>query len=154
LFIQIYSFSVKSKGEKKIFASLSDEIKNAASRGVDVKIILPDWAMKKDAVKFIKDLSEVKNIQIKISSIPEYSGGFIPYSRVEHCKYFISDDNISFISTSNWEYDYFYNSRNASVVINNNKVNSDLYEVFMRDWNGPYTGLVDVNKDYKPPKRN
>jgi phospholipase D3/4 len=154
LFIQIYSFSVKSKGEKKIFASLSDEIKNAASRGVDVKIILPDWAMKKDAVKFIKNLSEVKNIQIKISSIPEYSGGFIPYSRVEHCKYFISDDNISFVSTSNWEYDYFYNSRNASVVINNTKVNSDLYEVFMRDWNGPYTELVDVNKDYKPPKRN
>jgi len=115
---------------------------------------MPDWATGKSSINFIKELSQINNVQIKISSIPEFSGGFIPYARVEHCKYFISDNNISFISTSNWEYDYFYNSRNASIIIKNKTANSDIGEVFLRDWNGPYTEFIDINKDYKPPKRN
>jgi len=154
LYIQIYSFSDKIRGEKEKFDSFVNAIKKAAGRGVDVKIIMPDWATGKSSINFIKDLSQINNVQIKISSIPEFSGGFIPYARVEHCKYFISDNNISFISTSNWEYDYFYNSRNASVIIKNKTVNSDLEEIFLRDWNGPYTEFIDINKDYKPPKRN
>jgi len=154
LFIQIYSFLEKGENSNKKFTSFSKAIKAAAKRGVDVRLILPDWAMKKDAVTFLKDMSLVKNVQIKISTIPQYSGGYIPYARVEHCKYFISDNNTSFISTSNWEYDYFYESRNASVVIKNKTVNSELEDVFMRDWNGPYTETIDIDKEYKPPKRN
>jgi phosphatidylserine/phosphatidylglycerophosphate/cardiolipin synthase-like enzyme len=154
LYIQIYSFSDKGgKGDDK-FNSFEKAIKAAAKRGVDIRLILPDWAMKKSAVEFLKNLSLVKNVQIKISTIPEYSGGFISYARVEHCKYFISDNKTSFVSTSNWEYNYFYESRNASLVIKNKKVNSELEEVFMRDWSGPYTELIDLNKDYKPSKRN
>ncbi len=153
LFIQIYSFLDKA-GKDKIFDSFVKAIRKAAKRGADVRIIIPDWAMRRDAVIFLKELSQIPNIQIKISTIPLYSGGFIPYARVEHCKYFISDFKTSFVSTSNWEYDYFYESRNASLVIKNKKVNSELEEVFLRDWNGPYTELIDLNKDYKPPKRN
>jgi len=153
LYIQIYSFLDKAGKDKK-FDSFVKAIKNAANRGVDVRIIIPDWAMKKDAVIFLRELSQTSNVQIKISTIPLYSGGFIPYARVEHCKYFISDYKTSFVSTANWEYDYFYESRNASLVIKNKKVNSELEEVFLRDWTGPYTELIDMNKDYKPPKRN
>jgi phosphatidylserine/phosphatidylglycerophosphate/cardiolipin synthase-like enzyme len=151
--IQIYSYS--TKGEKSSeFDKIDKALRKAAKRGVKIKIIFPDWATGKKSIDVIKNLSQVKNIKIKISSIPQYSGGFIPYSRVEHCKYFISDNNYSFISTSNWEDDYFYKSRNASVIIKNGKVNSELKKVFNSDWNGPLTEPIDVSKDYKPPKRN
>jgi phospholipase D3/4 len=136
------------------FDAIDKALRKAAKRGVKIKIIMPDWAMGKNSVKAIKELSQVKNVKIKISSIPEYSDGFIPYSRVEHCKYFLADNNISFISTSNWEDNYFYKSRNASLTIKNKKVNSDLLKVFNADWIGPLTEPVDIDRDYKTPKRN
>ena len=154
LLIQMYSYSPKAKNEKKYYDTLDNALRNAASKDVKIKIIFSDWAIKDAVTEFIKDLSTVKNIQIKFSSIPEYSGGFIPYSRVEHCKYFTSDNKISWISTSNWEWSYFNNCRNATLIIDNVKINSELSEVFWRDWNGPYTEIVDVNKKYLPVKRN
>ncbi len=154
LHIQMYSYSPKAKNENNYYDKIDLAIREAASRNVKIKIIFSDWAIRDPATDFIKDLSKVDNIQIKFSSIPEYSGGFIPYSRVEHCKYFTVDNTISWISTSNWEWGYFYNCRNATLIIENKKVNSDLSEVFFRDWNGPYTSNVDVNKEYKSVKRN
>lgn len=154
LHIQMYSYSPKAKNEKNYYDKIDNALREAASRGVKIKIIFSDWAIRDPATDFIKDLSKVDNIQIKFSSIPEYSGGFIPYSRVEHCKYFTSDNIISWISTSNWEWGYFYNSRNATLIIENKKINSELNDVFFRDWNGPYTSNVDVNKEYKSVKRN
>lgn len=154
LLIQMYSYSPKAKNEKNYYDKIDIALRNAASRNVKIKIIFSDWAIRDPATDFIKDLSKVNNIQIKFSSIPEFSGGFIPYSRVEHCKYFICDNNISWISTSNWEWGYFNNCRNATLIIENEKVNSLLSEVFYRSWNSPYSGFVDVNKEYKSVKRN
>jgi len=154
LLIQIYSYSPKAKNEKNYYDAIDNALRDAASRGVQIKIIFSDWAIRETAIDFIKDLSTVPNIEIKFSTIPQYSGGFIPYSRVEHCKYFVSDNKLSWISTSNWEWGYFYNSRNATLIINNKKINSILAEVFYKDWNGPYTSPVDINKKYEPVKRN
>lgn len=154
LLISMYSYSPKAKNWKNNYDTLDNALRNAANRGVRIKIIFADWAIRDGATEFIKSLSLVPNIEIKFSSIPQYSGGFIPYSRVEHCKYFTADNNISWISTSNWEWGYFYNSRNATLIIENEKFNSELSEIFYRDWNGPYTSLVDVNKKYESVKRN
>ncbi len=93
-------------------------------------------------------------IEIKFSTIPQYSGGYIPYARVQHCKFFISDDEMSWVSTANLEQDYFYESRNASLVLKNEKINSALYTVFERVWNSPYAVKVDAEKEYKAVKRN
>lgn len=152
LLIQMYSYSLKAKEGR--FDAIDNALRDAASRGVDIKIILSDWAIRESAIDFIKDLSTVKNIQIKFSTIPQFSGGFIPYSRVEHCKYFTSDEDISWISTSNWESGYFRNSRNATLIVENKKVNEELSKIFYDDWNGPYTIPVDVNKKYEAVKRN
>jgi phosphatidylserine/phosphatidylglycerophosphate/cardiolipin synthase-like enzyme len=95
----------------------------------------------------------VPNIEIKFSNIPEYSGGFIPYSRVQHCKYFIADSDISWVSTSNWERGYFYESRNATMIIQSKKVNSALEEVFSRVWNSTLVEKVETDKIYQSVKR-
>lgn len=153
LLIQIYSFSPSTKTEGFSYLRIDSLLRNAASNGVKIKMIIPDWALREKSTDFLKELSKVNNIEIKIISIPEYSGGFIPYSRVDHCKYFVSDNEISWISTSNWELSYFQNSRNATLIIENNKVNKELESVFYRCWDSPYTAVIDVNKVYEPVKR-
>jgi phosphatidylserine/phosphatidylglycerophosphate/cardiolipin synthase-like enzyme len=72
---------------------------------------------------------------------------------VDHSKYFVCDNNISWISTTNWERNYFYNSRNVSFVIKTSEVNRKLSEVFEISWESPYTSYVDVNKQYEEVKR-
>lgn len=153
LFIQIYSYSPKVKNESSYF-KIDSALRSAAEKGVEIRIIFPDWAIKESSIDFIKDLSLVKNIKIKIISIPQHSSGFIPYSRVDHSKYFIADNNISWISTTNWEWSYFNNSRNATLIIDNNKVNDELSKVFDMVWESPYSNFVDVGKKYEPVKRN
>ncbi len=154
LFINYYSYSTKGTNKKTQYLKIDNEIRKAAGRGVEVKIVFSDWAIKKDAIEQIKDLSQVKGIEIKFSTIPQHSSGFIPYSRVQHCKVIIADDDMSWISTSNLERDYFFESRNATLIIESEKVNEELEKVFMRVWNSNYVDKVDINKEYKPVKRN
>lgn len=154
LYINYYSYSTKGTNKKTQYLKIDNEIRKAAGRGVEVKIVFSDWAIKKDAIEQIKDLSQVKGVEIKFSTIPQHSSGFIPYSRVQHCKVMIADDDMSWISTSNLERDYFFESRNATLIIESEKVNEELEKVFMRVWNSNYVDKVDINKEYKPVKRN
>ena len=98
-------------------------------------------------------LSVVPNIAVKIISYPLHSGGFIPYARVDHCKYFTVDSDVSWVGTSNWERSYFFNSRNISLIMKNNGINSELNKVFEISWNSPYAEPVDVNRIYEEVKR-
>lgn len=154
LFIQMYSYSPKANNENKFYDRIDQALRDAASRKVDIRIIFSDWSIREGATEFIKSLSQVDNIKIKFSSVPEYSSGFIPYSRVEHCKYFVSDDNVSWISSANWEWSYFNNCRNVTLIIDNSELNKDLMGVFFRSWNSSFVNDVDINKEYKPVKRN
>jgi len=153
LWVQMYSYSPKASKDEGFYDKIDNVLREAAARGVKIKMILSDWAIKESATEFIQDLSTVKNISIKFSTIPQYSGGFIPYSRVEHCKFFVADNNISWISTSNWEWGYFHSSRNATFIVKNKKVNLELSKVFARDWKGPYAKTVDPLEKYKPVKK-
>lgn len=154
LLIQMYSYSPKTRSKEIKYDKIDYALRSAASRGVKVKIIFSDWAIRDEATDFIKSLSTEKNIEIKFSSIPEYSTGFIPYSRVEHCKYFISDNSISWISSSNWEWSYFNNSRNATIVTDNIKINEELEKVFYRSWDSNFTEKIDIDRKYESVKRN
>ena len=153
LYINYFSYSTKGKSKDSPYTTIDDELRRAAARGVDVKIIFSDWAIKKDAIEQIKELSKVKGIEVKLSTIPQYSGGFIPYSRVQHCKMMIGGDKYSWISTANFERGYFHESRNATLIIESKKVNEELEKVFMRVWNSSYAEKVDINKEYKSVKR-
>jgi len=149
LHIQMYAYNTKDE-----FTQIDNAIRDAAARGVKVKIIFGNWAIRKGATEVIQSLSQVENIEVKFSSIPEHSSGFIPYARVEHCKYFIADNNISWVSSANWEKGYFYGSRNTTLVIKNRGVNKALKKVFMADWDSYYVALVDPGRTYESVKRN
>jgi len=76
-------------------------------------LFFPTGLLKAAQKKTIKSLSLAPGLELRISSIPVYSGGFIPYARTEHCKYMVVDGETSWIGTGNWEESYFRNCRDA-----------------------------------------
>jgi phosphatidylserine/phosphatidylglycerophosphate/cardiolipin synthase-like enzyme len=150
---QVMTYSLKDYGDKEKWRGLDNAFRAAAKRGVTVRLVFADWSMGGKADPDIKELSSVKNITVKISSLPRYSGGFVPFSRVEHWKYLIADDKYGFISTSNWSRNYFYDTRGAAVVVKGASAIEALNDVFYKVWNGPYVKIVDPLADYSPVKK-
>lgn len=149
VFGQVMTYSDKGK-----FNELEKAFVAAAERGVKVRLIFSDWALgpKKDSA--IRKLAGHENIEIKISSIPEFSGGFIPFSRVEHLKYISVDGSSLLVSSSNWGRDYFYQTRGASVIISGASAGAIASDIFERGWNSPYVYVFDPSVEYEAKKRS
>lgn len=144
-----YKTSLKSGG----YYVLDSALVKAAGRGVKVKLIVSDWSIGEFALGDLKRLAEIPNIEVKYSSIPEWSGGHIPYARVEHLKIAVSDENMCWIGTANAEKSYFRNTRNVGIMVQNQKLASEVKYIFMKGWNGPYTHDIEPGKDYTPRKK-
>ena len=150
---QVMTYSLKDYGDKEKWRKLDNAFREAAKRGVSVRLVFADWAMGGKADSDIKALAGVKNITVKISSLPRHSGGFVPFSRVEHCKYLVADDKYGFIGTSNWSRSYFYDTRGAAVIVEGASVIETLNDIFHKAWAGPYVKVVDPLNDYPPVKK-
>ncbi len=101
---------------------------------------------------FVLSLAAVPGIDIRFSNIPEWSGGFIPYARVEHPKYMIADDNVCWIGTSNWTRGGFFQSRNVSLFFYGKGIAAEAGAFFDGSWNSKYIEKVDLCGTYTPPK--
>ncbi len=134
--------------------ALDNAIRAAATRGVKVKFIVSNWNNLEPNISYMKSLALIPNIEIKISTIPEYKNQFIPYTRVEHCKYFVVDNNLAWVGTGNWEWSYFHNTRDIAIIVKGSLIAEQLKDIFFKDWNGPYVEKIDVTKNYKMPKVN
>lgn len=132
---------------------LDDAIRRAAARGVKVRIVAADWIKGRAAEKDLKTLSLVPNVEMKISEIPDWSGGYISFARVEHCKFIVADSSSFWLGTSNAEKSYFYTSRNLGMIVMNKKLSEQLIRKFDHGWNGSYTEFIDPVKTYTPRKR-
>jgi phospholipase D3/4 len=60
-----------------------------------------------------------------------------PFSRVNHAKYVVTDKRAN-IGTSNWTWDYFYQTAGASVNLTHEGIRHGLSQIFDRDWNSKY----------------
>lgn len=54
LLIQMYSYSPKTRSKEIKYDRIDNALRSAASRGVKVKIIFSDWAIRDEATDFIK----------------------------------------------------------------------------------------------------
>lgn len=125
----------------------------ASKRGVKVKLLVSDWNLSKTAVEHFKELIKYPNFEVRYTSIPDYSGGFIPYARVEHCK-FITADNYTWIGTSNMSHDYFYESRNVGLVVESEKFTQRVGDIFFKSWNSEYAHPIESTGEYRSRERN
>ncbi|MBS1959138.1 MAG: hypothetical protein JST80_06700 [Bdellovibrionales bacterium] len=130
---------------------LDNLLRETAGRGVKVQILVSHWNTEKPEVTTIKELSKVKNIEVKISTIPDLATGHVPYSRVNHSKFMVVDDSLLWVGTSNWSKGYFMDTRGIEIVMKRPELAKIALESFIRLWNEPYTEFVDVTKDYPKP---
>ncbi|MDQ7821747.1 MAG: phospholipase D-like domain-containing protein [Candidatus Eremiobacteraeota bacterium] len=152
IMVQVLTFSPVARGGE-YWHELDSALREAATRKVEVRLIFSDWSTEYPEIDHIKSLALIPRVSIKLSTIPKWSGGFIPFARTQHGKYMIVDDEYSWVGSSNWEKDYFYNCRNLGIVMKGGSANRTLRKIFLTNWTGPYVRFVDVNRTYVPPIR-
>lgn len=136
------------------YAVLDDALRRAAARGVEVRIILSNWSKRRYMLPYVKSLAVLDHVEVRFTNIPPWSGGFVPFARVEHPKYLVKDGDAAWLGTSNWAYDYFHDSRNLSLFCEGEALAGDMVRWFETSWSSPYAEVVDPCADYEPPKRD
>ncbi len=146
---QFLTYSPAGRGGR-YYAALDSALYRAAGRGVAVKMIVADWSIDHPAIDYLKKLAGTPNIEVKYSAIQDWSGGYIPFARVEHCKYVVADSAQCWLGTSNAERSYFYQTRNVGVEVRNGTLTGLLRRIFFKSWEGPYTHPIKEDGDYTP----
>jgi phosphatidylserine/phosphatidylglycerophosphate/cardiolipin synthase-like enzyme len=124
----------------------------AAGRGVQVELLFADWTKRPKTIVGLQRLARVPNVAVRLTTVPVWSGGFVPFARVTHAKALVVDGKRAWLGTSNWEKDYFYQSRNVGVIIDDAAVAGQLAGFFGSLWRSPYAIAVDPDAHYAPPR--
>jgi phosphatidylserine/phosphatidylglycerophosphate/cardiolipin synthase-like enzyme len=135
LVAQALGYGTTSRGETD--STLDHSLRRAAARGVKVKLVFSDWCGEDD-IAALRGLADVPGIEVRISRVPDWSGGYVPFARVEHCKIAVADGERVWIGTSNWEPGYFSNSRNLGLTIANARLAGQVRRTFETSWNDPH----------------
>jgi phosphatidylserine/phosphatidylglycerophosphate/cardiolipin synthase-like enzyme len=149
LTLQFLSYSPSERRGGK-YMVIDDAIRRAAKRGVKVRMIVSDWQKGSPAVLALKELATVPNIEVAFTAIPEWSGGYVSFARVEHCKYIVADESRFWLGTSNCEKSYFYSTRNMGVVCSSPALAATLSKIFLKSWNSPYKESITQTGEYAP----
>ena len=148
--VQLLTYQTSAHGHR--FDELDAALRRAAARGVAVELLISDWCKRKGCIEGLQALEATPNVAVKLMTIPPWSGGFIPYARVAHAKYLVVDGERAWVGTSNWERDYFYESRNVGVIVAGGRLPARLDGVFADGWASPYAATVDPAAHYEPPR--
>jgi len=150
--VRVQLLTYKAKGrDGKPFPDLEEALKRAAARGVKVELLLADWGKRKGTIEGLQALHAPPGLTVKLVTIPQWSGGFIPFARVVHAKYMVVDGEQTWLGTSNWERDYFTQSRNVGVIVEGETFANQLERFFQDTWTSPYAAEVDPKATYTPP---
>ena len=148
--IQLLRYSAHSGSER--WDTLEEALREAAARGVRVQILVSNWSTHSPEIGDLKELSRFPNVEVRIASIPELPGRFIPYARVIHSKYVVADEQVVWLGTTNWERAMFMASRNVDVVLRRESIAKQAQQIFLRLWNSSYSAPIEVSKEYVPPR--
>jgi phospholipase D3/4 len=151
--IQVMTLSAfRQYGPKGWWGAIDSALRDAAARGVQVHIIVADWALKEPTQTYLKSLTLMPGISVRFSQLPPSPEGFIAFARVEHAKYAIADDRSVYIGNGNWEWAYFNASVDASVFVQGAGPARTLTHIFDQNWNGSYVTALDPGRSYPEPR--
>jgi phospholipase D3/4 len=144
--------AIRQYGPNGWWPDIDSALRDAAARGVQVRILVADWALREPTQSYLKSLAVLPNITVKFSQLPLAPEGFIPYARVEHAKFAIADDRSIYIGTGNWEWSYFNTTVDASIFVHGLAPAKTLTQMFDADWNGKYVTTMEAGKNYPAPR--
>lgn len=150
--VQLLNYSPVSGGSE-YWSALDNALRAAAVRGVQVQLMVSDWNTAQPGIDHLKSLGQIPNLEVRIVTIPAFSGGFIPYSRVIHSKLMVVDDDVLWVGNSNWSRGYFRDSRNVELLIRRPGLAVQGQQIFDRLWSSGYAEKVDPTRTYAPPRR-
>jgi phosphatidylserine/phosphatidylglycerophosphate/cardiolipin synthase-like enzyme len=136
--VQVLTYRAGSR-DGTPFRDLDDALRRAAARGVEVHMLVSDWAKRGESKASIDELARVPGVTVRVITIPEASTGPIPFARMAHAKYMVTDGARAWVGTSNWEGDYFTRSRNVGVWLDGGAIPGELEGVFGDGWTSAYT---------------
>lgn len=130
---------------------LEDALKRAAfDRRVFVRLLVSCGRESDPSVwPFLRSLdalhspSDNINIAVRVFIIPAGNQTRIPYTRINHSKYMVTD-KLAYIGTSNWSADYFNTTAGVGLVVSQdalqkNSFQQQLRAVFQRDWSSEFS---------------
>ena len=123
----------------------------AAARGVQVKLLVSDWEVGGKGEADLHALAATPNVEVRISRIADWSRGYIPFARVEHCKYMVADSQTLWLGTSNWEPSYFTTTRNVAVTIEHAPLARRARGIFEASWTA--SSAIPFKQDTKLERR-
>jgi phosphatidylserine/phosphatidylglycerophosphate/cardiolipin synthase-like enzyme len=143
---QVLTYAIADRSGRD--STIDQALRRAAARGVRVRLIVSDWEKGHDGVADLQRLAALPNVEVKFSTVPEWSGGYIPFARVEHLKYAVVDSSAAWVGTSNWERGYFHTTRNLAVTLANRTLALEARRIFAASWASPTTELVRPGVEY------
>ncbi|NNE07687.1 MAG: phospholipase [Gemmatimonadetes bacterium] len=149
--VQLLTYKANTR-DKRYWPMLDGALRDAAARGVKVELLVSHWCQRRGTIEGLKSLQALPNLEVRILTPPEWSGGFIPFARVIHSKYLVADGARCWIGTSNWERGYFYTSRNMGLVIEGTAIAGRLDRYFENGWTSSYAETVDLAREYPAPR--
>jgi phosphatidylserine/phosphatidylglycerophosphate/cardiolipin synthase-like enzyme len=132
--VQVLQYGARTHGGAD--STLHRALLAAVRRGVKVRMVVSDWTLGGSNEPALRDLA-AHGVEVKISRVPEWSGGYVPFARVEHCKYMVVDGDWLWIGTSNWEPSYFLDTRNLGLTIHDPVLAKQAGAVFAASWAAP-----------------
>jgi phosphatidylserine/phosphatidylglycerophosphate/cardiolipin synthase-like enzyme len=148
--VQLLTYRARGRDGSE-FRELDDALKRASARGVQVELLVADWAKRKGTIEGLQALHAPPGLTVRLVTIPRWSGGFIPFARVVHAKYMVVDGETAWLGTSNWERDYFTQTRNVGLIVEGAAFARQLERFFTETWTSPYAAEVDPKATYTPP---
>ncbi|MFO1010952.1 MAG: phospholipase D-like domain-containing protein [Planctomycetota bacterium] len=149
--VQLLTYKMTTR-DKSYWPELENALRRAAARGVKVQLLLADWCKRKGTIEALQALEPLENVEVKLVTIPQWSGGFVPFARVVHAKYLVVDGAKAWVGTSNWERDYFYESRNVGLIVEGGPFAARLERFFADGWGSSYAVAVDPCAKYEAPR--
>lgn len=134
------------------FDTLENALRRAAARGVGVRILAADWCKRAGTIEGLQSLECLPNVEVRLTTLPQASEGFIPFARVTHAKTLVVDGRRAWIGTSNWEHGYFHDGRNVGLLLDGAAAAGTLQRFFDDGWTSDYAAPVDPGAAYEPPR--
>lgn len=151
--IQLMDYSIHTYSQpQQQWHVIDDALRAAATRGVQVRLLVSDWNTAGPGLDTLKALA-LNGVDVYVCTIPQSSQGFHPYSRVIHSKYMVVDGRHFWLGTSNWGHGYFLGSRNVELIFRNSTLASQGQEIFANVLRQPFTQKVRSDSRFPPPRK-